>query len=122
MVVLCNSRKLSRRRALQFVVIFCNPRKKPQDDNELGGLSSFSLTQEKTHKMTMNQEACHHFFQPKKKPQDNDEPFSLSLSSAIEKNTKDNPRGLSSSFVHRKHLVGFSSMPTHMQTRGGPSF
>jgi hypothetical protein len=53
--------------ALQFVVIFCNPRKKPQDDNELGGLSSFSLTQEKTHKMTMSRKACHHFLQPKRK-------------------------------------------------------
>jgi hypothetical protein len=68
----------------------------------------------KTHKMTMSQEACHHFVQPIKKPQDDDEPFSLSSSFAIEeKNTKDELGGLSSSFVNIKHVVGSSSMPTH---------
>ncbi len=123
MVVLCNSRKINWQRALQFVVIFYNPRKKPQDDNKLGGLSLFSLTQEKTHKMTMSQEACHHFLQPKKQTTRQRWAFWLVIVFYNwRKNTKDNPRGLSSSFVHIKHPVGSSSMPTHMQTRGGPSF
>jgi len=85
---------------LQFVVIFYNPRKKPQDDDELGGLSSFSLTQEKTHKMTMSRKACHYFLQPKKKPQDNDEPFSLSLSFVIEERTQKTTREACHHLLH----------------------
>jgi hypothetical protein len=58
------------------------------------------------------------FATQKKKPQDDDQPFSLSFFVIEEKNTKDELGGLSSSFVNIKHLVGPSSMPTHIQTRG----
>jgi hypothetical protein len=47
MVVLCNLRKISYWRALQFVVVSYTQGKKPQDDDELGRLLSSSLTQEK---------------------------------------------------------------------------